>query len=513
MPNGYWKVKEHCKEAALQCSSKAEFKHKFSSAYKNSLFYGWLDELCSHMQASQKPRGYWQSKENCFEVIKQCKSFKELREKNFTVYEVCKKNGWLDELCVNLLSFRDVYKWNSKEKIQKEAMKYNSRTEFARKNGAAYQAAHRLNIVDEVCSHMQEKNEFCKRGIYAFEFEDNYAYVGLTYNFNIRKYDHLHKSESKVYEHIKKTGRQPIFRILHDYVDMNYASELEGVYLKKYIDSGWNILNVQRPGNLGGSSPYYTHKRVIELANECETIAEFRKRFDQAYQSARKHGWISEIKKILVSNVNQYGSFQNSYDEVIALARECKSYNEFRKRNPSASNFARRNGFIDEIYDLLSHSNVAKRTRYKYSYDEIKQIIDKCEDLSDFINNYQSAYHAAKRNGWFQELSVNLKRRQRGAYSKDEILKIAFSCENYSAFVKQYGGVYNAALNIGCLEDIRKHFGVTAPSKKITYEDVIKLAKECSSYKEFRTHLSAYGAARRNGWLFAVHEILPPGIS
>lgn len=66
---GYWKDFNHSLEAAKQCQSRREFSICFKSAYKNSLKYNWINEICAHMTSKQKPRGYWQNKEKCREVM------------------------------------------------------------------------------------------------------------------------------------------------------------------------------------------------------------------------------------------------------------------------------------------------------------------------------------------------------------------------------------------------------------------------------------------------------------
>jgi hypothetical protein len=45
--------------------------------------------------------------------------------------------------------------WNDKETIKAEALKYKHRVDFQKQSSGAYDAALRLHIVDEVCSHMK----------------------------------------------------------------------------------------------------------------------------------------------------------------------------------------------------------------------------------------------------------------------------------------------------------------------------------------------------------------------
>lgn len=70
-------------------------------------------------------------------------------------------------------------KWNDKEKIATEAKKWNTKADFAGANKvvnpdgtvtnegcqSAYQAARRLGILDEVCSHMEKPKRGRKKGV------------------------------------------------------------------------------------------------------------------------------------------------------------------------------------------------------------------------------------------------------------------------------------------------------------------------------------------------------------
>ena len=506
-PLGYWNNKQICHQAALNCLTRTEFRKKYSAAYKNCLKNGWLNDVCKHLRSKQCPRGYWHNIDNCRQAALSCKTMKEFREKFSGAYHVCYEKGWLQEVCSDLRVLRDIHKWAKKDDIINEARKYGTRSEFNKKNGSAYQAAIRMGILDEACNHMPHNGNFCTRGIYAFEFPDNTVYVGLTYNFVKRKCDHLKHYSSKVFQHIQKTGLTPIFKILHDYIGMSEAKELEGRYLSDYVSKGWRALNVQKTGNLGGSAPFYTHKRVISIASSCETLLEFRTKYDQAYQAARKHRWLDEIKKTLPAAVNQYGSFQNTYDEVMSFARKCKTYREFMLGNPSASDFAKRNGFINEIYKILPPKVKGKSIK-KFSLKMVMDNASKSENYNDFRNKYGSAYNAALRNGWLNEVKTILTPKFHTPYTKDEIFTIAKSVNSYSEFIDYSNSMYNAALKNGWLDEIKNYFGIKEVHSKYTLEDILDVAKRCESYTEFRNHTSVYSAARHNGWLVEVKKIV-----
>lgn len=83
-----------CKEKALLCKSRQEFKkkyiHEFSSAYRND----WLDLICKHMAHKYIKKWF---KENALEASLLCSGRYDFRKKFKGAYDASLKNGWLDE--------------------------------------------------------------------------------------------------------------------------------------------------------------------------------------------------------------------------------------------------------------------------------------------------------------------------------------------------------------------------------------------------------------------------------
>lgn len=69
----------------------------------------------------------------------------EFREKNGSAFVAAYKNGWLDEIGSHWTPERTYW---SKEKIEDEAKKYRSRSEFFKNSGSAYNAARKLGILN-----------------------------------------------------------------------------------------------------------------------------------------------------------------------------------------------------------------------------------------------------------------------------------------------------------------------------------------------------------------------------
>ena len=139
-------TKEKCKEVAKTCKTKKEFEQNFCSAYQSARKNKWLGEICNHMNSSKKLNGYWNNKENCFIESKKYKSRLEF-QKSRMAYKYSVKNKWIDEFFP--------LKW-SKENCKKEALLYNSRSEFYKKSSSAYSKSQEYKWLDEICSHMTQ---------------------------------------------------------------------------------------------------------------------------------------------------------------------------------------------------------------------------------------------------------------------------------------------------------------------------------------------------------------------
>jgi len=64
--------------------------------------------------------------------------------------------GFLNKICSHMEVLWEP-KWHALEEVQKESLKYNTRTSFARGSSGAYSKAQSMGWLDRVCSHMGEK--------------------------------------------------------------------------------------------------------------------------------------------------------------------------------------------------------------------------------------------------------------------------------------------------------------------------------------------------------------------
>ena len=260
-PNQYW-TKDKCKEVALSCKTKREFSLKKWTAYNISDKNKWLNDICYHMK--NKPKNYW-TKDKCKEVALLCDTKIKFNKTYPSAYEKCVNNKWINEICkhmlINVKMIRNEYglviPYWTKERCLEVAKNCQTKKEFRQKYSSAYASSFENKWLDEICIHMKLCGNLYKRLIYLCEFSDNYVYVGLTYNLDIRKKSHL-TTKCTVYNHILKTGLIPKFTSLTNFLNIKDAVKMEKYYTEYYKELGYNILNKTKTGSLG----YYSNNVI-----------------------------------------------------------------------------------------------------------------------------------------------------------------------------------------------------------------------------------------------------------
>lgn len=219
-----------------------------------------------------KPRGYW--------VYETCKeeALKYTTRKTFGIgcscaYEAARKNHWLDDICSHMTKNRLTI-----EKCHEIALKYESRSEFRKYDYDVYNLACGYHWLDEVCTHMSRSGNRIFRCIYVYEFSDNFAYVGLTYNLKERNANRKQQINDAVTKHIKKTGLQPTLKQLSEYVFIDVAKTSESECIEFYRNNGWNMLNITKGGDAGIIENKWTKEKCHVEALNFNTRTKFKEK-------------------------------------------------------------------------------------------------------------------------------------------------------------------------------------------------------------------------------------------
>lgn len=219
--------------------------------YKKAISENWLNDICSHMIDGKKPNGFW-TKDECLNESKKYKTRKEFKEKSKFAYNKCHKNNW-----------------------------------------------------DDAFEHMEEFGDLYNRCGYKMLFHDKnnkkYIYIGLTFNYQLRIGQHLNDKTDNVYKFINK--KELTFDnsyMYHDYINVKESQKNEIEEIKKHKNNkDFIIINSSNGGGIGGNKiSIWSHEECEKCANLCKTLIEFIKKYQVAYNTCRKHGWIEILNNL-----------------------------------------------------------------------------------------------------------------------------------------------------------------------------------------------------------------------
>jgi hypothetical protein len=326
--------KENCHEVALKYETRTEFKVGHSGVYEIARNNNWLDDICSHISSTR----CW-TKEKCQEDALKCTTKLEFKKNYLGAYNKANKCKWLNELCSHMIDNH----W-TKEKCQTEAIKYEIRIDFIKNSRAAYSAAYRHDWLNEICSHMKKMGNKLFRCIYVYEFPDNSAYIGLTYNLNKRNTARKLQKNDAVTKYIKKTNLKPNLKQLSEYVHVDVAVLLENDCIEFYKNNGWNVLNKANGGAIGSPERKWTKEQCRVEALKYNNRTDFYNNSNKIHAAACRYGWLNDICSHMIVK-NKHWTIDECKE--IALKYEIKS--EFVKANKAVYAWASRHNILNEI--------------------------------------------------------------------------------------------------------------------------------------------------------------------
>ncbi len=229
---------------------------------------------------------------------------------------------------------------------------------------------------------------------------------------------------------------------------------------------------------------------------------------------------------ILVKKETKEKNEEGKYSEKSGSKKSSQSIMEFEGLDVIVE-FKRMYSNMDKTLQVYSRINLqeAMVALNKYSkqlpanwWNNKERVIEASRDesyknVSDFTKGNGSAYNAALKNGWLQEL-VEINKwnyTPRGHWNiKANVVKVSKNYENLSDFTKGDAGAYDAARKNGWMQELvelnkwnytpRGHWDIKA--------NVTEASKEYKNLSDFiKGNVSAYDAARKNGWMQELVEL------
>lgn len=311
---------------------------------------------------------------------------------------ICKKHGEFWQLPSNHIKGHGCVKCRAdgNTKYNKEiclttARTCTSRVEFFNKYPSMVDCAKRNGWYEECCAHMGTRGNK-QRVIYAYEFEEAHAaYIGLTFKMEVR--NKRHHKEGAVFEFAKLYDIEiPKPRILTDYMDQEEASIQEGVWLQKYKDKGWMILNRFKTGSLGGQELLdYDIAKIEDSMQGYDKLDDWTKSHSSYREYIRQYNLDYLLDKHFPDRMRR---IYDVYDECRKAYSQCESIRQVHDKFPGALAAAKRHGWHKELSELCRASNV------KWTREALTVLVSNYRTLKEFKRENNGAYQMIKRRGW-----------------------------------------------------------------------------------------------------------------
>jgi predicted GIY-YIG superfamily endonuclease len=396
----------------------------------------------------RKPKGYWDNEINIEKVAKDCKTRTEFQDRYQMAYkkalEINKtKPGFFERITNHMPKPKSESPYTEQE-LTDIASSANTKTEFMTKFPGAYQVALRMDKVkpgffDKITSHMLSLGSKHKRMVYGYFFPKNNAvYVGLTYNINERNKQHLiidvdEKKQTTVAKFINETQENPELVKFTDYIDVQEAQKKEGEYVNKF-KSEYLILNKVKTGGLGHGLKY-TDEELKDLLSNIFDYKDLYTKHYPLYTSAKRRGRIflndatSHMIKIQKNRINW------SKDLVKQYAKDYKSKDEFRTAFRSAAKYAKEHGFWDELFPKEIPSP-----------EEIIKVASEYNTQNDFRINHPTLYNHAKNLGLLPKIIFKKSKKRGPSLTPDDVINISQNYNTRKDFYQNENSAYRRAM-------------------------------------------------------------------
>jgi hypothetical protein len=403
-------------------------------------------------------------------------------------YGASKKYGWFEEISSHMKT--SSIKW-TKEMIASEAKKYKTKEGFRKGSPKAHDRAYSWGIMDEITQHMVPLGDLFNRLVYAYEFPDNTAYIGLTHDKDER--DYLHRIKGPIAKHINETGLQPVLKLISvDYINAVDAQNLEACTIEKYKKDGWNLLNKAKAGSLGMCKVFWTKDKVQNEANKFERRVDFQKNSPKAYNAALRNGWLDEVCDHMEKTFIEW-----TKDKVIEIAKEYTKVIDFQRNSPKAYGAAQRNGWLSEITKGMER-------QHDWTEENIITEMSKYNSLNEFRKHSNSAYVTTVDRFGSKFIHDFYGTTPKIMWTPELLKKESSKYKTRLEFQRGSASAYRAAQRMGVLDDIVKDM---EPDFMWTEDKVREEAKKYDTRMEFKKgSKTAYKYALKWGIL---DELIP----
>lgn len=348
-PNGYWTL-EKCKEICKNYDSQTDLMREYRDVYKAVKEHRWQQECFTHMKGKKNPQGYWTLKK-CKEEASKYDSPADMMRGSHKAYAAMIFHGWYEECCAEMKNRRVPNNFWNEERIVDVLLTTKSRTEFHDSYPGAFSAAITLGIYEKLTNTMvkqglwKEKNTKRKK-----KTKPNQKW---TDEFAI----HRASGYNSLYEFRTKDPTAYHALLIRGLLEIA-CSHME----RRHMPEG-----------------YWNKARIMEKVDASESLKDFKKRFNAAYQAALTNGWIAEVVEIL-----GYEREQWTIEKVKEVIATCSDYNEFRTHHRGCWNFLCERNMLEELTSHLERKgDLYHRRIYVFEFKDGHAYVGLAKDPED----------------------------------------------------------------------------------------------------------------------------------
>jgi hypothetical protein len=527
-------TKETILQEGRKYSSRIEWKNNSSGSYSIAGRNKWLDEACAHMMPFIKKK-MW-TKEKCLEEAKKYQTIKEFSKNANGAYQICVRDGY-KEAFSHMTKADRTRKW-TKEKSFEEARKYKHRSEFLKAVPGCYEALVKYGLLDEACAHMTVLWEKKWDAETALAEIKKYKTLREAKNKSASAYNacvRLNLIEGlKTVPHRKAWTKEQCHSVALKYKTRSEFAKNDGGAYNAAFKRGW-LDEVCSHMSYGAMwlGVQYIHRYLI--AREVKYIAE--KRFKEESDVARyAFDFYLPDQNIIIEHhgtqhlIGWYGkghkgddlkAIQNR-DEIKRSWAKVKGIFyieignwEYKTENDLITLLDKRinnfvAGFKPQIRKLTEEEIEKIASRIKWTKEACHIEALKYETRADFFAQSLSAYSAANRRGWLDDICSHmvLQRNPNDTWkTKEACMAEAKKYRFKTQFLKEASGCAWACRVNGWYQEVTAHMEdgrklSIEKNRKWTKDACIEAAKKYSSRSTFaKGNGSAWNAARVNGWL------------
>ena len=345
---------EAIQQEASRYSTRSAFSKDSQSAYNTAHKMGWLDAVCSHMQ----PKLKW-----TFDTVKEealnYQTRTAFQKGSSSAYQSALKNGWLEQVCSHM---QPKVKWTL-ESIHKEALNYTTRSAFQKGSTNAYQTAYKNGWLDKVCSHMDRTKKGAPTKWTLETVQQEAVLYSARYEFA--------KGSNSAYRSACRYG---------------------------WLDAVCTHMDAPKTG----APTKWTFELVQQQASLYATRTAFQMGSPSAYQTARKNGWLDHVCTHM--DAPRRGAPTKWTPELVH--REALNYatrTAFQKGSTNAYQTARKNGWLDQV---CSHM----QRKVKWTFEAVQKEASLYTTRTKFAKGSNSAYQTALKNDWLDGVCSHMKK-------------------------------------------------------------------------------------------------------